>query len=99
MCTRRVFAPVLLGALIASGPANSQSFNPPPPKEGESYAVAYCTNRGLRVELDEVSCLRVGSEVFLARCDMSLNSPTWRKVQDGCPAALEEPDVAVPSTD
>lgn len=80
------FASMLLGAAVISASGFAQTYEPPPAKEGYSYATPYCTNRGQRVELDEVSCLKVDGKAFLARCSMSVNSPTWRKVQDGCPA-------------
>ncbi|MGH1414016.1 MAG: hypothetical protein ACRBB0_11000 [Pelagimonas sp.] len=45
----------------------------------------YCINRdGERVELGQIACLRVGDTSFMARCSMSLNVLTWRKVADGC---------------
>ncbi len=50
----------------------------------------YCTGSdGTRHELGEVVCLinNSCSQTWLAKCDMSLNNPMWRKVQDGCPAA------------
>lgn len=50
----------------------------------------FCTgSEGERYELGEIVCLvnNSCSESWLAKCDMSLNNPMWRKVQDGCPAA------------
>ncbi|NDR57198.1 hypothetical protein [Aliiruegeria sabulilitoris] len=45
----------------------------------------YCTDStGDRVELGDVICLRVDGRMFLARCEMSLNNPMWREVQEGC---------------
>lgn len=72
-------------AAIIATPAKSQTFKPPPAKEGYSYQESYCSNRGSRVEMGDLSCLRVDGRVYLARCDMSLNSPVWREVQDSCP--------------
>jgi hypothetical protein len=75
------FAPGLAPAQEAPrAPAWSQ----PPAAEGFSYPDCYCTNRGARVEMGALSCLTVGSRSFTARCDMSLNNPTWREVKDGC---------------
>jgi hypothetical protein len=56
----------------------------PPAAEGFSYPECYCTNRGVRVELGQTSCLSVGSRTFTARCAMSLNNPTWREEKNGC---------------
>ena len=39
------------------------------------------------MELGEVLCITAGCQTWMARCDMSVNSPTWRKIQDGCPGA------------
>ena len=49
----------------------------------------YCTGgNGERYELGEVICINASScQVWLAKCDMSLNNPMWRKIQDGCPVA------------
>ena len=49
----------------------------------------YCTGGdGERYELGEITCITASScQVWLAKCDMSLNNPMWRKVQDGCPVA------------
>ncbi|TDK47478.1 hypothetical protein [Antarcticimicrobium luteum] len=45
----------------------------------------YCTDStGGRVELGETICLRVDGRMFMAQCQMSLNVPMWREVQEGC---------------
>lgn len=45
----------------------------------------YCTDTGGgRVELGEMICLHVDGKSFMAQCQMSLNNPMWRKIQDGC---------------
>lgn len=45
----------------------------------------YCTDStGARVEMGETICLEVGGRMFMAQCQMSLNSPMWREVQQGC---------------
>jgi len=83
------FASLLFVTAIITTPANSQTFEAPPAKEGHYYAETYCSNRGHYVEMGGLSCLRVDGRVFLARCDMSLNSPVWRMLQDSCPAAFD----------
>jgi len=82
-------ASILFVVAIVTTPANSQTFEPPTAKEVHHYAETYCSNRGHRVEMGGLSCLRVDGRVFLARCDMSLNSPVWRTVQDSCPAEID----------
>ncbi|MEO0753049.1 MAG: hypothetical protein AAFY25_14735 [Pseudomonadota bacterium] len=45
----------------------------------------YCTNSsGDRVELGDVVCLYVNGRSFTAQCQMSLNNPMWREVNEGC---------------
>ncbi|MGI9368157.1 MAG: hypothetical protein ACR2O2_04895 [Ruegeria sp.] len=45
----------------------------------------YCTDQsGSRVELGEMVCLQVDGRMFMAQCQMSLNVPMWREVQEGC---------------
>lgn len=47
-----------------------------------------CRNRdGSRHQLGAVACLNVDGRRYLARCEMALNVPNWKKVQDECPAA------------
>ena len=62
-------------------------YNPPKPKKGFRYPDCFCTDStGKRVELGQTTCLQIGSTQFTARCAMSLNNPTWRRVSDGCPS-------------
>ncbi|MEE4188318.1 MAG: hypothetical protein V2I76_07700 [Roseobacter sp.] len=45
----------------------------------------YCTDRtGARIELGETICMQVDGRMFMAQCQMSLNSPMWREVEQGC---------------
>ncbi|WP_298912414.1 hypothetical protein [uncultured Roseobacter sp.] len=45
----------------------------------------YCTDKsGDRVELGQTICLQVDGRMFMAQCQMSLNVPMWREVQQGC---------------
>jgi len=45
----------------------------------------YCTDRNHnRVELGETICLQVDGRMFMAQCQMSLNVPMWREVEQGC---------------
>ena len=45
----------------------------------------YCTDKsGARVELGEMVCLQVDGRMFMAQCQMSVNSPMWREVSEGC---------------
>jgi len=36
------------------------------------------------VELGQTICLQVDGRMFMAQCQMSLNVPMWREVQQGC---------------
>ncbi|MEM9795651.1 MAG: hypothetical protein AAF919_04135 [Pseudomonadota bacterium] len=45
----------------------------------------YCTDStGGRVEMGQRACLTVGGRMFMATCDMSLNSPIWRDTGESC---------------
>ena len=47
----------------------------------------YCTDAdGRRIEIGQVICITASCNTWMAKCDMSLNNPMWRKIQDGCPA-------------
>ena len=68
--------------------ANEWNKNRPPPKKGFGYPGWFCTDSaGQRIELGRTTCLKIGSQKILARCDMSLNNPTWRRIQEGCPTS------------
>lgn len=75
-----IAAAVLLAAPALADPV----FKAPPPADGHAYPDCYCTNRGERVEMGQLSCLRIGSQEFTARCGMSLNNPAWRDMKPGC---------------
>lgn len=52
----------------------------------------YCTDRsGGRVEMGEMVCLQVDGKMFMAQCQMSLNSPMWRRVSEGCATSSLSP--------
>ncbi|MDF1717186.1 MAG: hypothetical protein P1U75_11040 [Antarcticimicrobium sp.] len=72
-----LFAPLL--ALVA-GPVAADVIAP----DG-SVRDCYCTDSGGgRIELGETICLHVDGRMFMAQCQMSLNVPMWREVQEGC---------------
>ncbi|MEP5730039.1 MAG: hypothetical protein ABJL67_11800 [Sulfitobacter sp.] len=56
----------------------------------------YCTDRNHnRIELGETICLQVDGRMFMAQCQMSLNVPMWREVQQGCLSSnLRSPNPA-----
>lgn len=67
-------------------PAQGGGFTPPKAKEGFRYPDCFCTDsQGKRIEMGQSTCLQIGSQQITARCEMSLNNPTWRRVSDGCP--------------
>ena len=70
---------IFLSLLVAS-PALADVTSP----SGKTVE-CYCTDRGgLRIELGETICMQVDGRMFMAQCQMSLNSPMWREVQEGC---------------
>ena len=79
----------LSSAASAETPPGNPNYTPAPPKEGYSYPDCYCTDsEGRRVEMGKTACLRIGGREVLARCEMSVNNPTWRYQDgEGCPGA------------
>ncbi len=72
-----LFAPLLA---LAAAPVRADVIAP----DG-SVRDCYCTDStGGRVELGETICLHVDGRMFMAQCQMSLNVPMWREVQEGC---------------
>lgn len=75
-----LFLPTL--ALAEDVPAKTVDLYPP--MAGVDY---FCTDAdGRRLEIGQVICITASCNTWMAKCDMSLNNPMWRKVQDGCPA-------------
>lgn len=55
---------------------------------GLNGTLCTCRNRdGSRHQLGSLVCLNVDGRRYLARCEMALNVPNWKKVQDSCPVA------------
>jgi len=82
---------VFLVAILFTGPALAQEAGTKsfaelyPPMPGVDY---YCTDAdGLRYEIGQVTCITASCETWMAKCDMSQNNTTWRKISDGCPTA------------
>lgn len=86
-----IAATIAAGMTLGAGPASAdriqnKNFTQPPAKQGYSYPDCYCTDsNGQRVEMGQLACLVIGSKRVLARCDMSVNNPTWREESEGCP--------------
>ncbi|AXT25828.1 hypothetical protein D1823_04055 [Ruegeria sp. AD91A] len=88
----------LLALLLISTPVLADYVGP----DGKTRD-CYCTDTsGSRIELGEMICLQVDGRMFTAQCQMSLNVPMWREVQEGClssglqsaPSDHTEPDEA-----
>lgn len=80
---------LILASLIA-GPAVGDVTSP----SGKTVE-CYCTDASRnRIELGETICLQVDGRMFMAQCQMSLNVPMWREVQEGCLSS----GLSVPST-
>ncbi|MEX0278388.1 MAG: hypothetical protein AB3N19_12780 [Ruegeria sp.] len=71
---------IVLALTLVASPALSDVIGP-----GGKVQDCYCTDKsGTRVELGEMICLQVDGRMFMAQCQMSLNVPMWREVQEGC---------------
>lgn len=72
---------VIILALMGPAPAALSDVTSPSGKTIDCY----CTDTsGARIELGQTICLRVDGRMFMAQCQMSLNVPMWREVQQGC---------------
>ncbi|MEM8654583.1 MAG: hypothetical protein AAGF36_07535 [Pseudomonadota bacterium] len=70
----------LLISLLAASPALADVTSP----SGKTVE-CYCTDKaGARIEIGQTICLQVDGRMFMAQCQMSLNSPMWREVEEGC---------------
>ena len=57
----------------------------PPAMAQKKTVDCYCTDaKRSRIELGETICMQVDGRMFMAQCQMSLNVPMWREVQEGC---------------
>jgi hypothetical protein len=84
--------------VLLSAPLHAQQFDRPEPKAGYSYPEYYCMNRGVRVEVEEFSCLTVDGKSFEAKCDISLNNPIWRASDGSCePGSTSELHSVLPN--
>lgn len=76
---------VFAGPAFADGPEHKSFADLYPALPGVEY---YCKDaNGTRFELGQVICVSASCQTWMAKCDMSQNNPTWRKISDGCPSA------------
>ena len=84
--TKPLFAGLLALGLVA-GPALADVKGP----NGKTID-CYCTDKsGSRIELGQTVCLQVDGRMFMAQCQMSLNVPMWRELQQGCLSSETRP--------
>ena len=88
MCYKAPMKRVIFLACLAALPATADVTSP----SGKTVE-CYCTDKThTRVELGETICMQVDGRMFMAQCQMSLNVPMWREVQEGCLSSkLDEP--------
>lgn len=63
---------------------------------GPALAGPNCTCRmaGKTYQEGEVACIRLSGDAYTARCEMNLNTTSWKKIADGCPtASLRSPQT------
>lgn len=81
---------ILLPLLLIAGPALADVTGP-----GGKTVECYCTDKsGARIELGETICMQVDGRMFMAQCQMSLNSPMWRELQNGCLSSDAAPKIS-----
>lgn len=83
---RNVLAALLLfaGPALADGTGKKSFAELYPPLPGVEY---FCQDaNGTRYDLGQIICISVSCQTWTARCDMSQNNTTWRKISDGCPS-------------
>lgn len=86
-------ASVLVVFGLLAGAASADVTGP-----GGKTVECYCTDTsGARVELGQMICLQVDGRMFMAQCQMSLNSPMWREIQDGCVIGQRTPLMSQPT--
>jgi hypothetical protein len=85
-----LYLSVFVLAALGSSPARLLAFDLPAFMKVQDYPRPYCTNRGHRVELGQMSCLQGNNVDFLARCVVVLNNPSWQKVHEGCKVNFRE---------
>jgi len=65
--------------------------------QGGKTIDCYCTDKtGSRIELGQTICMEVGGRMFMAQCQMSLNVPMWREMQEGCLSSDLRPYSPIP---
>ena len=71
---------LILALILCATPGLADVVGP-----GGKVQDCYCTDKsGSRIELGEMICLQVDGRMVMAQCQMSLNVPMWREVQEGC---------------
>ncbi len=78
----------LLLIFLSTGTAAAQDNHAAPTRPPLPVIECFCTDRaGQRVDLGQMICLIVDGRAYLARCEMSLNSPMWRDTGSDCVGA------------
>lgn len=82
---------LILGLLMITSPSFSEGAD-------VQWPDCYCTDKsGARLELGDVICMSVGGRDFMARCEMSLNTPMWREISGACLSSQISPNISQPA--
>lgn len=87
MISLRMHSPIRIAAMLAATCAAALPALPARADgtTGGKTVECYCTDTaGDRVEIGQMICLHVDGKTFMARCEMALNVPIWRKVSGEC---------------
>ena len=84
---------VALGAVVVAGAAAADSRADSGADSGAASPDCRCRSPdGGQRDLGAVECVTIGRSRYLVRCEMSTNTPYWRRLRDraGCPLALAD---------
>lgn len=80
---RRALIAIAVCAMYGAAAADELGRTAPSDRSASGHDCS-CLNRGERVLLGDMTCIKVGEREFTAQCMMTLNNPSWHYVEEGC---------------